>query len=104
MVGKLIVLAVVCFVGVGAWNAGKTLSPSAVSMAYGVIVGIIAPVPSLILLGYAIRQGVGRQQPRGNMTIEVVHRVALPEPAQTIDGMCTEYSVARPFGLLEVQR
>lgn len=104
MVGKLIVLLVVVLVGVGAWHAGKAMNPSAVSMAYGVIIGTFAGVPSLILLGYAIRQGVGRQQPRGNMTIEVVHRLVLPEPTQTIDGTCTEYSVARPFRLLEVER
>ena len=104
MVGKLIVLAALALVGVGAWHAGKALSPSAVSMAYGVIVGAFAGVPTLVLLGYAIRQVVGKPQPRGDMTIEVVHRVAPPEPAQTIDGTCTAYSTARPFARLEVQR
>ena len=100
MVGKLIVLVVLVLVGGGAWHAGRVLSPSAVSMAYGVIVGVLAPIPSLVLLGYAIRQGAGRQAARDHMTIEVVHRVALPEPpVQAIIGAQTGYSVSRPFAL-----
>ena len=100
MVGKLIVLVVLVLVGGGAWHAGRALSPSAVSMAYGVIVGTFAGVPTLVLLGYAIRQGAGRQPARDRMTIEVVHRVALPEPpAQAIIGAQIGYSVARPFAL-----
>lgn len=101
---KLIGLAALAALGVGAWQVGDALTPAALNIGLGVMLGIIAPVPSLILLGYAIRQGVGRQQATGNMAIEVVHRLALPESAQAINGTCTGYSVARPFGLLEVDR
>ena len=98
---KLMSLAVLCIVGYGAWNLGHALSQSSVDMAFGVIVGTFAGVPPLLLIAHAISQGAGRPAPPQRMTIEVVHRVALPEPpTRTIDGTLEpRYTAAHPFAI-----
>lgn len=45
----MILLGVVGLLGVGAWGVGNMLSPDAVALALGVIFGILATAPALLL-------------------------------------------------------
>lgn len=52
-------LALLVFVGVAGWRIGSTLSPDALSMAVGVLFGVLAGVPTALLI-----MASGRRQRR----------------------------------------
>jgi hypothetical protein len=46
---KIILVAILCFVGLVAWKIGNALSSDAISMAVGVVFGVMAGLPTAIL-------------------------------------------------------
>jgi hypothetical protein len=134
---RLIVLGVMVFVGVAAWQIGNKLSSDAISMALGLVFGVLSGVPAALLVlatsgrrrsdavdvwDDAYQAGIrdvtalalGALPPGHTHTPEWIDdgtfsaewmEHAMAQRAKTVDGaLATRYSVARPFGLLEVDR
>lgn len=58
-------LALLVFVGVAGWRIGNTLSPDALSMAVGVLFGVLAGIPAaLLVLASGRRREVAAEQER----------------------------------------
>lgn len=66
---KFIVLAIFSFVIVAGWQAGNNLSSDAISMAIGVLFGILAGVPTALLLIAAERRRALQEEDTQNQRV-----------------------------------
>lgn len=76
---KYIVVAVLLFCAAAGWSVGQRLSSDALSMAIGVVFGILAGIPAALLVMAATRRGE-RQ----------------PEPVRRVDGAPSNGSYQAP--------
>jgi len=61
-------------VGVGAWQIGEKLSSDAVSMAVGVLFGILAGIPTALLVLVGNRDGMPtRRQPTPQPQVQIIY-------------------------------
>lgn len=106
----VIVLAVIVLLGVLAWQVGAMLSPDAISMALGLIFGVLAGVPAALLVlaaggrrghgdDYASGYEEGRRDAHREM-LEHDARRALP-PVVIVQAPAPSYTPSRPFQLPE---
>jgi hypothetical protein len=56
-------LAILVFIGAAGWRVGNTLSPDALSMAVGVLFGVLAGVPTALLVMAGNRRRAGDDAP-----------------------------------------
>ncbi len=85
---KLVLLLLLIFVGFAGWRAGGILSPDALGMAVGILLGVFASLPVALLLLAATRRAPQREfapstpnqsgQHSGQMPIVVVAPPAQP--------------------------
>jgi hypothetical protein len=62
---KLVIVGCLLFVAVAAWRIGERLSPDAIGMAIGVLFGILAGIPTaLLVLASSRRRGEADEEPR----------------------------------------
>lgn len=112
----VIVLAVIVLLGLVAWQIGSILSPDAISMAVGLIFGVLAGVPAALLVFAA----TGRQRDDGAAyeagyhagvrdTTDLARGAALQLPEHrpaviVVNPSAPQYTPARPFALVDVHR
>lgn len=61
---KLIMLGALVFVGAGVWSVGSSLSGDALAMGAGVLFGILAGLPTALLVLVATRRNDDDSRPR----------------------------------------
>ena len=95
-------LALLVFVGTAGWRIGSTLSPDALSMAVGVLFGVMAGVPAalLVLAGSRRREPVERRNPYGGemrgALAPFAHPYLSPQPPVIV--VAAQPSAAQPLG------
>ena len=61
---KFMAMALLIFIGVVGWRVGERLSPDALSMALGILFGVMAGIPAALMVLAAHQREQGYSQPQ----------------------------------------
>lgn len=78
---KLIAMIVLVFVGTAGWRLGNNLSSDAVSMAVGIFFGVLAGIPTALLVLASERYKTDRAARNANFTLHDSPHRQLPQPS-----------------------
>ena len=98
---KYIGIALVVFVGWGSYHVVNILSPDAVAMAIGVLFGILAGIPTMLLMLVGQRRPPAPQMPTGPR-YQVITGDGAPYVLDVVSG--TRYAIVKPTYEIEMKQ
>ncbi len=67
---RLIIVALLIFVGFAGWQAGSLLSSDAMGMAVGIVFGVLASLPAALLILVASRRSAQQEPPMPRSSVQ----------------------------------
>lgn len=81
---RLLILAVLIFVGVAGWRLGDRLSPDALGMAIGIVFGVMASIPAALLVLAAGRRADGYRDAGAHRRYDRTRRLPAQPPVVVV--------------------